>query len=434
MPSSELGSPRAPMVRARDHRLDFWRGLCLIDMVVVHLYYERAQFGEILGPWLGQYTRFAAGGFVFVGGLAAGAIFFSRALVAEQRMSTYRRLWTRSLRILLWQYGLAVAWLGLGVLRGSAEMTSPGRTLMDILRMRSGGDLLPLYVILIAATPAFLEILRRKWGACILAAVAVAVFAFARFHPYALALDPQGAFPPLLWQILFVAGLLAGCNLKKYDRWSSWTKFTLAISAWTVFAFLFWCEYWRVLNWPACPIDLAFAKTPLTSAEMLRYLAITIAILVSTDLFWARLRDTNFAGFAQLLGRNSLAVYVVQVFLVELFGYLSPLWWRMGAWQLTFVPACLSLLLVSAAVAEQKWITFGGMFNGLMDRLLVLQRFLINRVHGFFGEGSIAVGADGDGIHMSRFKSAVESFTVQTADPTGFAGGLIVIKSPEIGP
>jgi hypothetical protein len=344
----------------------------------------------------------------------------------------------RSLRILFWQYGLAVAWLGLGVIRGSAEWVSPRRMLGDILCLRSGGDLLPLYVLLVAATPVFLEILRRRWGILALSVAAVAIFIFARVHPYAVALDPEGSFPPLLWQILFIAGLLAGCNLKKYDRWSSWTKFGLAMSAWTGFAFLFWCEYWRVLGWPACPIDLAFAKTPLTTAEMVRYLCIITAILVSTDLFWSYLRDTNFARFSQLLGRNSLAVYVTQVFVMELFGYLSTFWWRMGAWQLAFIPACLGLLLVSAAVAEQKWITLGGTFAGTLKGLanisLVFQRLLIDRVHWFFGEGSIPVWADGDGVNVTRFKSAVETFTVQTADPTSFTGGLIVVKVPEFGP
>ena len=56
----------------RDHRLDFRRGLCLIDMVLVHLVYANVQFGNFLGSVIQDYTRFAAGGFVLLSGLAMG--------------------------------------------------------------------------------------------------------------------------------------------------------------------------------------------------------------------------------------------------------------------------------------------------------------------------------------------------------------------------
>src|SRR5947209_862340 len=71
----------APLARAtaRDGRLDFWRALCLIDMVLVHLVYEGVNFGP-LQRTIGDYTRFAAGGFVFVAGLGIGAIFLPRAM------------------------------------------------------------------------------------------------------------------------------------------------------------------------------------------------------------------------------------------------------------------------------------------------------------------------------------------------------------------
>src|SRR5580698_5824013 len=86
-----------PTRSARDARLDFWRGLCLIDMVLVHLVYApHVQFAPALGQWLGEYTRFAAGGFVMVAGLSVGAIFLPRSRQPHKRWSTYRALWRRS--------------------------------------------------------------------------------------------------------------------------------------------------------------------------------------------------------------------------------------------------------------------------------------------------------------------------------------------------
>src|SRR5581483_1714973 len=90
-----------PARAARDLRLDFWRGLCLLDMVLVHLVYERVNFGTWLTPVLGEYVRFAAGGFIFMAGLGVGAIFLPRARNPETRWRTYRSLGRRALYILM---------------------------------------------------------------------------------------------------------------------------------------------------------------------------------------------------------------------------------------------------------------------------------------------------------------------------------------------
>jgi hypothetical protein len=178
------------------------------------------------------------------------------------------------------------------------------------------------------------------------------IFIFGRFHPYALAFDPQGNFPPLLWQLVFVAGLLSGAFLKRYDALSFRTKFAVAAGAWSFFALLFWCEYWSIVGLPRCPVSLVFTKVPLTTGELLRYLSMTLALLSSTDLMWPWLARTNLAAFASTLGRSTLPVYVAHTFLIEFCGWLAATWWAMGQWQLLFAPICL-LLLWALAVALQ---------------------------------------------------------------------------------
>jgi septum formation protein len=69
---------------ARDFRLDFWRGLCLVDMVLVHLVYEGVKMGRVLQPTLGEYIRFAAGGFIFLAGLGVSYIFLPKAMDDEE--------------------------------------------------------------------------------------------------------------------------------------------------------------------------------------------------------------------------------------------------------------------------------------------------------------------------------------------------------------
>ena len=109
-------------VQNRDARLDFWRGLCLIDMVLVHLAEADVQFGEHLKILITTYTRFAAGGFVFLSGLCIGAIFLPKAIVAVRdrgnALSVYRRVWRRMLQILLVEYVSEIGLISLEILRG----------------------------------------------------------------------------------------------------------------------------------------------------------------------------------------------------------------------------------------------------------------------------------------------------------------------------
>src|SRR5436305_8152170 len=80
----------------RDFRLDFWRGLCLVDMVLVHLVYEGVKMGRVLQPIVGEFLRFAAGGFIFLAGLGVTYIFLPKARDDAKRRGTYQSLWRRS--------------------------------------------------------------------------------------------------------------------------------------------------------------------------------------------------------------------------------------------------------------------------------------------------------------------------------------------------
>jgi hypothetical protein len=78
---------------SRDDRLDVWRGLCLVEAVLVHLAFNGLGFPGPLGEAIKQYTRFAAGGFVFLAGLTIGVVFRPAALPgAAARRRVYERL------------------------------------------------------------------------------------------------------------------------------------------------------------------------------------------------------------------------------------------------------------------------------------------------------------------------------------------------------
>jgi len=335
--------------------LDFWRGLCLIDMVLVHLAYQNVQFGDFLGKAIGGYTRFAAGGFIFISGMSVGIIFLPRALDACRRMSTYRALWRRSLYILLFQYVAALGLILLGRLQGTSSLSdasSPLAVLRDVFLLREGGDLLPFYVLMIALSPLLLEVVRRRRGWAFLSAGSLGLFIWGQHHPWAFAPAAHRSFGPVLWQGIFIAGLVFAFFFGRYDALRRRWKLLTAAIAWGVFGLLFVSEYSSDFGLPHLHLYVSFAKVPLSDGEALRYLSLIVGIIVSTDLLWPLLVGTAAAEFVQTLGRKSLPVYVAHVWMVAGVSSLAAAWWWMGRWQIILAVASVLLLWIFALILD----------------------------------------------------------------------------------
>lgn len=345
----------------RDQRLDFWRGLCLIDMVLVHLYYRNVQFGDFLGRLLGEYTRFAAGGFIFISGLSIGVIFWPRVQDERKRASTYKRMWRRSAYILGVHYVCALILFCIAIFTsGAGNFTDPVTGLRsfilylrDLLFLREGGDLLPLYVLMIALSPLIMHVLRRKWGWAYVMVTSVAVFVWGLWHPWFLAIAQPPKFPPVLWQVIFVSGLVLGWAWPKYNALTSLRKLQMTIACWLAVAVLFVMEYSYQWGMPGLSLGVAFTKVPLSTAETVRYLFITFAIITSTDLLWPLIGESAAAAFVQTMGRKTLAVYVVHLWLVEIMHYLAvQVWPNMGSWQIMLVAFSILILWLFALVLD----------------------------------------------------------------------------------
>jgi hypothetical protein len=337
----------------RDQRLDFWRGLCLIDMVLVHLYYNNVQFGDFLGKFLGDYTRFAAGGFIFVSGMSIGVIFWPRARDDRHRASTYRKLWRRSVFILGISYISGMLWIAMEIIRGDrGNFADPILLLRDLFLLREGGDLLPFYVLMIAISPLIMQALRKKWGwLCVLVA-SLSLFTWGLWHPWALALAEHLRFPPVLWQATFVLGLLFGFGFPKYNALAIPWKISMAGFSWLVAGVLFVLEYSYMWGMPQLAFGTAFTRVPLNTFEGLRYLSITFGMITTTDVLWSFIGGTALSAFVQTLGRRSLAVYVVHLWVVEAMGALAVAWSFMGAWQILFAVFSVLVLWLFALILD----------------------------------------------------------------------------------
>jgi hypothetical protein len=338
---------------AREQRLDFWRGLCLVDMLLVHLYYQNVQFGQFLGKLLGEYTRFAAGGFIFVSGLSIGVIFLPRAMDDRKRGKTYRGLWRRSGYILAVHYLCAMVLILMDVIQGNrGNFLDPLTVLTNVLFLREGGDLLPFYVMMIALAPLMLQILRWQRGWICLLGVSVAAFVWGLSHPWFLAPAEHQNFPPILWQGIFVSGLLLGFAWPRYNALGARWKASMAVVCWVAAGVLWFLEYsyeWGFTQYSFYP---AFVKVPLSWAEAVRYLIVIFGIMTTTDLLWRLIGATSFSAFVQTLGRKSLPVYVLHLWVVEAMGALAVHFQWMGAWQLTFIPVSVLILWLFALILD----------------------------------------------------------------------------------
>ncbi len=303
-----------PTARGRDVRLDFWRGVCLIDMVLVHLVHQGL---SLPGAWpaiFGQWTRFAAGGFIFIAGMSLGAIHLVKARDPERRRAVYGSLWRRAGVLLLVHWAAETAFLLRYPLLAGQPFPDIAGPMRDIFFFRNGSDLLVFYAIMLLAAPVMLELLRRGWGS-VLALTSVGVWFLGQRDPYFGAMDIQQTFLVPLWQAIFVAGMFGGMLLPKYDalRWR--TKAGIALAATGLAAILSLASDGASIG-VDFSLGLAFWKAPLSGGEALRYLAWTAMVITVSDVLWRWLAGRAWVGAVARLGRKSLAVYVAHVFAV----------------------------------------------------------------------------------------------------------------------
>lgn len=343
-------APGAPM---RDERIDFWRGLCLIDMFVVHLVYQGMLFGEELGLLLGEYTRFAAGGFVFIAGLSVGAILLPKAMRDEaSRRRVYRSLWRRAGLLVVVHYLLEFGCLLLYPRLVGMPVDSYAGAAWEILVFRRGSGLLMFYVAMLLIAPLLIEAMRRGLGPAVLTA-SVVLFAWGRMgdNAWRVALPVHREFLVVLWQVIFVAGLFAGRLLPRFDAVRTRTKAAAMGAALAVLGVL-WANCYAPDFGRQPWLPLMFGKTPLATGEVLKYIAAIVVIMLASDLGWSRLRGTGFSAAVARLGRNSLLVYVAHVWVVILMVRLS---WSLGwAGPSNLLVAALGLALLWAVARQAE--------------------------------------------------------------------------------
>jgi len=214
--------PARGAIESSSHRrnttIDILRGYCIVAMIASHTS-TSSVVNQVLHP-----LRFVSGaeGFVFLSGLVLGLV-YRRRLETSGLPQAARGLLRRALQIwgihCVTVLAAAVAsayWMGYADIPDIREVgLARYLGLTATLRLQPGHmlNILPMYVVFLAAAPLLLAALSHGLALPLLAA-STALFAYTQWHPefgsWVHPLSGGDAFPPAAWQFLFVPGMVAG--------------------------------------------------------------------------------------------------------------------------------------------------------------------------------------------------------------------------------
>lgn len=203
--------------------IDFWRGFVLLTIFVSHIP------GNVLGYATIRNVAFsdAAEAFVFLSGVAV-ALAYGRRFVVDRSAAMAglcgRAVQLYAVHVALTLTGMALFAVAYVETGNQAFLLDDGRDLpllrplRGLLGILSLGhqpgwfNILPLYVVLLLATPLFLALARR--GRFAVLAASVALYAGARIGGLTIPSWPTAHggffFNPFTWQLIYVIGLVVG--------------------------------------------------------------------------------------------------------------------------------------------------------------------------------------------------------------------------------
>ena len=356
---------------ARDLRLDFFRGIALLMIFIDHISGNR--FAAITLQSMGFAD--AAEVFVFIAGMAG--IYAYRKAFHERGALEGSRLVLGRIRTLYAVHMLMVVGVlvfALAAKLHGTEFDTIGKLglqpLLDapvdaflrlpvLAYMPNYLDILPLYVVLLAALPVI--IILQRWHVLLPVGVATGLYGVAQATGLTLpnlGENPAWFLNPFAWLLLFVAGATAA-RLSLDNVWQGLPRtallgITAASAVYVVFAFLH-AAPWRVFpaleTFVALSIALEPDKAFLSWHRLLDLLAKAwlIAVFLPRD---AAFMKRGVGEAISRAGRNSLPVFVIGTFL-SLVGSVI-LFETAGAtlWQIAVTAGGVILLLAAAAALE----------------------------------------------------------------------------------
>ncbi|HEY4134894.1 MAG TPA: OpgC domain-containing protein [Alphaproteobacteria bacterium] len=318
MSTSPAGAPRP-----RDLRIDFWRGVALLTIFINHIP------GNIYEPL--TYRNFSLSDsaelFVFLAGFSAALAYFPRFIAHGALRQSYRCL-SRAATLYIAHIASLIAGIGLFAVATLAfedasyvQMINIGPVMDDPLAGFLGiatlghqvgyFNILPLYVVLIAATPLVMALARIDLALPLLASGTL--YLLAQAFGWNLPSYPNAGvwfFNPFAWQLLFVVAFTLG----SVARSGVVVPFNRALYAAALAYIAFGAVATVYKSWPATgsvplpPFLWGLDKSNLALPRLLHILAMVYVVVYMPGA--ARFtRSLSAANPFVAMGRNALPVF-----------------------------------------------------------------------------------------------------------------------------
>lgn len=334
----------------RDARLDMFRGLALVMIFINHVP------GTVYENYTNRNFGFsdAAEAFVFMSGMAAGLAYSARFQHGPLWLAV-AKVWARARTLYFVQ--IAITIISLGIFAAAAHwfglyevlsrnniaplFRQPLETMIGIpLLTHQFGylNILPLYAVLLLATPLLIPI-GLRWPVPLLLGSIVVWALVAQFRINLPNYPNAGGwfFNPLSWQILFVIGLLSGMAMKRGQRFIPLHPALLVLCAAFVVFVLVWMKVPAVgaagrgvlgtlRDWGAPFYLVSFDKSYLAAPRLMHALA--LFYLLGSLAVFRPIASSAPAAPLRLLGRQGLAVFatgtVISLFLQAVKAAVEP--------------------------------------------------------------------------------------------------------------
>jgi hypothetical protein len=322
-------------IEMRYDKLDFIRGLCLIDMVIVHLiiFIPEKYFESFV-----EMTNFAAEGFFLVSGMMIGLIYFPRFLKARKKVSGI--LIKRGFQLLgvhigtIIFFGLLYHILRIVRIDSLGMLLGVGVRIISFEKVYHLTNILYLFFLFFLLAP-FIMRAYEKLGWKPVFFGSLMVFILGMFFPHNLFIS-YPSFPILTWQFVFVSGFILG---RSYESW----KDKLIPKKWLIpivliFIPFFLLRFQQFLGFEYYPIffDEFFKKFPIRPGLAIYVTILLLFIFQLTTKYWDMIPRWK-KNFVSTIGKYSLIGFLTHMILDfiihkthEHFGFFPGFFIKMG--------------------------------------------------------------------------------------------------------
>ena len=345
---------------ARDSRVDLLRGVAIVFVVVDHL-----GLNSIFQLFTQEAIGFVSGAelFVLLSGLVLGMVYGPRAKdrLGEVVGRTSRRagkLYTTALVVTAAVFVISLVPQinadtlttftdqGTGAaghdaagrtydlyagMRGLLQFPVPPAVIPSVLLLQFGPwqfNVMGLYVVMLLLSPLVLLAVARGKAAWVLLATFALYVVGSVFRFRILPSQFEDSFPLLVWQVLFIVGLVAGTYRQRIVAWLTTHRWVVAVCVGItlVFAIASWANPYlpnqldyRLALLPDATYrglyDQYFDRTFLGPGRLLNVLTLVVTVFALLTVYWKPVERT-VGRLLVPLGRATLYVFIVHVALI----------------------------------------------------------------------------------------------------------------------